>query len=352
MPTLFDPIKLGALELRNRIVMAPLTRMRAVDQRAPGALNAQYYVQRASAGLILTEATSVTKQGVGYPNTPGIWSEKQVRAWTKVVEAVHDAGSKIVMQLWHVGRVSDPIYLDGAQPVAPSAIAPEGHVTLSSPRKAYEVPRALATDEIPGIVEDFRRAAENAKRAGFDGVELHAANGYLFDQFLHDGSNKRDDRYGGSIENRARFLLEAVDAVLTVWPAERVGVHLNLMSSSYSMADSDPVALFGYVAEQLDQRQLAFIFGRESLDVARRITPVVRARFKGAFIANDGLTPESAERLIAEGEADAVSFGKLYIANPDLVERLQAQASFNPLNAGTIYGTDGVGYTDYPALTG
>jgi 2,4-dienoyl-CoA reductase-like NADH-dependent reductase (Old Yellow Enzyme family) len=351
MPTLFDPIRLGALELRNRIVMAPLTRMRAVDQRAPGPLNEEYYLQRASAGLILTEATSVTRQGVGYPNTPGIWSEHQVQAWLRLTEAVHRAGSKIVMQLWHVGRVSDPIYLDGAQPVAPSAIPPAGHVTLSNPRKPYEVPRALETDEIPGIVEDFRRAAENALRAGFDGVELHAANGYLFDQFLHDGSNKRTDRYGGSLENRGRFLLEALDAVLTVWPADRVGIHLNLMSSSYSMADSDPVALFGYVAEQLDRRRLAFIFGRESLDVPRRIAPLVRERFKGAFIANEGLTPESAQRLVADGEADAVAFGRLYIANPDLVERLRRQTSFNPLNSSTIYGTDAVGYTDYPALT-
>ena len=351
MPTLFDPIKLGALELRNRIVMAPLTRMRAVDQRAPGPLNEEYYVQRASAGLILTEATSVTRQGVGYPNTPGIWAEHQVQAWSHVTEAVHRAGGKIVIQLWHVGRVSDPVYLDGEQPVAPSAVAPEGHVTLSNPRKAYDVPRALQTDEIPGIVEDFRRAAQNAKRAGFDGVELHAANGYLFDQFLHDGSNKRTDRYGGSIENRARFLLEAVDAVLTVWPADRVGIHLNLMSSSYSMSDSDPVSLFGYVAEELNQRRLAFIFGRESLNVPLRIAPLVRERFKGAFIANDGLTPESARRLVEDDEADAVAFGKLYIANPDLVERLRLEAPFNPLDASTIYGAGSAGYTDYPSIT-
>lgn len=350
MPTLLDPVRLGALDLRNRIVMAPLTRMRAADQRAPGPLTEEYYVQRASAGLILTEATSVTPQGVGYPDTPGIWAEHQVQAWSRITAAIHRAGGKIVMQLWHVGRVSDPMYLGGEQPVAPSAIAPEGHVTLSNPRKAYELPRALETNEIPGIVEDFRRAAESAMRAGFDGVELHAANGYLFDQFLHDGSNKRMDRYGGSIENRARFLLEAVDAVLEVWPAERVGVHLNLMSSSYSMSDSDPVSLFTYVAEQLDHRRLAFIFGRESQDAPRRISPLVRERFKGAFIANDGLTPESARKLIANGEADAVAFGKLYIANPDLVERLELDASLNPLNASTIYGNDGVGYTDYPAL--
>ena len=256
MPTLFDPVKIGALELKNRIIMAPLTRMRAEDERTPGPLSLTYYVQRASAGLIFTEATSVTPQGVGYPNTPGIWSEKQVQAWKAIVDAVHEAGGKIVCQLWHVGRVSDPIFLDGALPVAPSAIPPEGHVTTVRPMRPYETPRALETDEIPGIVEDFVRAAENARRAGFDGVEIHAANGYLFDQFLHDGSNKRTDQYGGSIENRARFLLETVDAVLKVWPADRLGVHLNLMSNSYSMEDSNPKAMFSYMAQQLSERHL------------------------------------------------------------------------------------------------
>jgi 2,4-dienoyl-CoA reductase-like NADH-dependent reductase (Old Yellow Enzyme family) len=346
MPTLFDPVKIGALELPNRIVMAPLTRM-----RAPGPLNLEHYVQRASAGLILTEATSVTPQGVGYPNTPGLWSELQVQRWTQIVSAVHHAGGRIVSQLWHVGRISDPVYLGGALPVAPSAIAAGGHVSVLRPQKSFEVPRALELDEIPGIVDDFRKAARNAQRAGFDGVELHAANGYLFDQFLHDGSNKRDDRYGGSIANRARFLLETVDALLEVWPADRIGVHLNLMSSSHSMQDSDPVALFGYVAEQLNARKLAFIFGREALEGERpRLAPLVRQKFKGAFIANEGLTQETAERIVAAGQADAAAFGKLYIANPDLVERFRRKAPLNPLNSATIYSSDATGYNDYPAL--
>lgn len=350
MPTLYAPVKIGALELKNRIVMAPLTRMRAVDDRAPGPLTKAYYVQRASAGLIFTEATSVTPQGVGYPNTPGIWSEKQVQAWKEIVEAVHAAGGKIVSQLWHVGRVSDPIFLDGELPVAPSAIAPEGHVTTVRPQRPYETPRALETDEIPAIVADFVRAAENAKRAGFDGVEIHAANGYLFDQFLHDGSNKRTDRYGGSIENRARFLLEAVDAVLNVWPADRLGVHLNLMSNSYSMEDSNPLALFSYVAEQLSLRNVAYIFARESQDFPGRVGPQVKQKFNGAWIANEGLTRQSAEALIERGDADAAAFGKLYIANPDLVARFRQQGPFNELNNATIYAPGATGYTDYPPL--
>lgn len=351
MPTLYDPVKIGALELPNRIVMAPLTRMRAFEERAPGPLNLEHYVQRASAGLILTEATSVTPHGVGYPNTPGLWSELQVQRWTQIVAAVHKAGGRIVSQLWHVGRISDPAYLDGKLPVAPSAIAPSGNVSVLRPQKAYEVPRALETDEIPAIVADFRKAAENAKRAGFDGVELHAANGYLFDQFLHDGSNKRTDRYGGSIENRARFLLEAVDALLEVWPADRIGIHLNLMSSSHSMQDSNPVALFGYVAEQLNARKLAFIFARESLEGdTPRLAPLVRQKFKGALIANEGLTRESAERIVANGEVDAASFGRLYIANPDLVERFRHKAPLNEVNSKTIYTSDATGYNDYPTL--
>jgi 2,4-dienoyl-CoA reductase-like NADH-dependent reductase (Old Yellow Enzyme family) len=351
MPTLFDPVKIGALNLPNRIVMAPLTRMRAFDERSPGALNAEYYAQRASAGLILSEATSISPQGVGYPNTPGLWSDKQVQGWSKVTAAVHASGGRMVSQLWHVGRISDPIFHDGKPPVAPSAIAPEGTVAALRPKRPYTVPRALETDEIPGIVEDFRVGAANALRAGFDGVEIHAANGYLFDQFMHDGSNKRTDRYGGSIENRARFLLEAVDALLTVWPADRVGVHLNLASSAHSMHDSDPRALFSYVAEQLNDRHLAFIFAREPLDRGdARIGLLVRRLFKGALIINDGLTREAAEQAIAKGEADAASFGRPYIANPDLVERFRRGAPLNAVNADTIYTADHTGYTDYPVL--
>jgi 2,4-dienoyl-CoA reductase-like NADH-dependent reductase (Old Yellow Enzyme family) len=351
MPTLFDPVKIGALNLPNRIVMAPLTRMRAFDERSPGPMNAEYYAQRASAGLILSEATSVSPQGVGYPNTPGLWSEKQVQGWSKVTAAVHAAGGRMVSQLWHVGRVSDPIFHDGKPPVAPSAIAPTGNVSALRPQRPYTVPRALETEEIPGIVEDFRVGAANAQRAGFDGVELHAANGYLFDQFLHDGSNKRTDSYGGSIANRSRFLLQAVDALLSVWPAERIGVHLNLMSSAHSMHDSDPRALFSYVAEQLNARHLAFIFAREALDRGdARIGLLVRGLFNGALIVNEGVTKEAAEEALAKGEADAAAFGRPYIANPDLVERFRLGAPLNAVNANTIYSPDHTGYTDYPAL--
>ncbi|ELY4438352.1 alkene reductase [Cronobacter dublinensis] len=350
MSTLLEPVNIGALELKNRVVMAPLTRMRAVNDRTPGEIVKTYYTQRASAGLIFTEATSVTPQGVGYPNTPGIWSEQQVSAWREIVDAVHQAGGRMVLQLWHVGRVSDPVFLNGEKPVAPSTIAPEGHVTTVRPKRPYGTPRALETHEIPGIVEDFRRAAINAKRAGFDAVEIHAANGYLFDQFLHDGSNQRTDEYGGSIENRARFLLETVDALLAEWPADRVGVHLNLMSNSYSMHDSDPVAMFGYVLEQLNARRLAFVFSREALDTPNRVGPQIRHKFSGAWIANEGLTKESAEAVIASGEADAAAFGKLYIANPDLVARFRQNGPYNPLNDATIYAEGATGYTDYPFL--
>lgn len=352
MPTLFDPVQIGALHLSNRFVMAPLTRMRAFDERTAGAMQAEHYAQRASAGLILTEATSVSPQGVGYPNTPGIWSEKQVEGWKQVTAAVHAAGGLIVSQLWHVGRISDPSFHDGQPPVAPSAIAAEGNVSVLRPHRPYPVPRALETEEIPGILADVRKGAENAKRAGFDGVELHGANGYLFDQFLHDGSNKRTDRYGGSIENRARLLLEAVDAILEVWPADRVGVHLNLMSNSHSMSDSDPRALFTYVAEQLNARKIAFIFGREALDRGdAAIGPIVRRIFQGAYIINEALTQETAEAAIESGQADAASFGRLFIANPDLVERFRKKAELNPLNAQTIYTADATGYNDYPALS-
>jgi 2,4-dienoyl-CoA reductase-like NADH-dependent reductase (Old Yellow Enzyme family) len=351
MSSLFDPVQIGALHLPNRIVMAPLTRMRAFDARTPGPINIQHYVDRATAGLILSEATSVTPQGVGYPNTPGLWSEQQVAGWKELTSAVHAAGGRIATQLWHVGRVSDPIFHNGEPPVAPSAVAPDGNVSILRPQRPYTVPRALETEEIPGIVEDFRVGAANALRAGFDAVELHAANGYLFDQFLHDGSNKRTDRYGGSIENRTRFLLEAVDALLSVWPADRVGVHLNLMSSSHSMHDSNPQALFTSVAEQLNARNLAFIFARESLDLGdKRIGLIVRRIFKGALIVNEGLTKETAEKAIARGEADAAAFGRLYIANSDLVERFRRDAPLNDVRSDNIYSTDGTGYNDYPTL--
>lgn len=353
MNILNEPLKVGDLSLPNRVVLAPLTRCRADEGRVPNALMAEYYAQRAGAGMILTEATSVSPQGVGYPDTPGIWSDEQVEGWKHVTQAVHAAGGRILLQLWHVGRISHPQYLDGALPVAPSAIAPKGHVSLLRPQQEFVVPRALEIGEIPGIVEAYRKGAENAKRAGFDGVEIHGANGYLLDQFLQDGSNHRDDAYGGSIENRARLMLEVTDAVISVWGAGRVGMHLAPRGDAHSMGDSDPLATFGYVAEQLGKRGIAFIFTRESLG-ASRISPELKKRFGGVLIANEGFNRETAQQVIAAGEADAVSFGKEFIANPDLPRRLHLNAPLNPYHPETFYGYGQpdrkVGYTDYPSL--
>ncbi|EIJ36479.1 alkene reductase [Thiothrix nivea] len=351
MTSLFDPAQMGDLQLRNRIIMAPLTRCRASAGRVPNALMAEYYRQRAGAGLILTEATSVTPMGVGYPDTPGIWSDEQVEGWNLVTDAVHQAGGLIFLQLWHVGRISDSSYLDGALPVAPSAIAAEGHVSLVRPEKPYEVPRALATDELPGIVDAYRKGAENAKRAGFDGVEIHGANGYLLDQFLQDSTNQRTDAYGGSIENRARLMLEVTDAVIGVWGAGRVGMHLAPRGDAHTMGDSDPLATFSYVASELGKRKIAFIFARESLG-ENRIGPQLKAAFGGFYIANEGFDGSSAQQILDAGEADAVSFGKLIIANPDLPRRLQENLPMNPPDFNTFYGVGladpAVGYTDYP----
>jgi 2,4-dienoyl-CoA reductase-like NADH-dependent reductase (Old Yellow Enzyme family) len=350
MPTLFDPLKAGALELPNRIVMAPLTRTRATpDGRVPVALMVEYYRQRASAGLILTEATSVDPMGVGYPRTPGIWSDEQTEGWKPVTKAVHDAGGRIVLQLWHVGRISDPIYLDGKAPVAPSAIRPKGHVSLVRPIKEYVTPRALELDEIPGIIAAYKKGAENAKAAGFDGVEVHGANGYLLDQFLQDSTNKRTDRYGGSIENRARLMLEVVDAVAEVWGPDRVGLHLAPRGDGQDMGDSDPLATFSYVARETGKRGLAFLFAREFRG-DDSIGPRLKEAFGGAYIANEGFNQASAEQALKDGVADAVSFGKDYIANPDLVERFKASAPLNAWDASTFHTPDSHGYTDYPAL--
>lgn len=349
MPSLFDPISLGELNLPNRIIMSPLTRSRAGAERLPNDLMATYYSQRATAGLIIAEATAVTPQGVGYADTPGIWSEAQVEGWKKVTEAVHNAGGRIVLQLWHVGRISDPIFLNGELPVAPSAIRPAGHVSLVRPKKEYVTPRALETHEIAGIVEAYRKGAENAKKAGFDGVEIHAANGYLLDQFLQDSTNKRTDSYGGSIENRARLILEVTDAAISVWGAGRVGVHIAPRMDSHDMGDSTPVETFGYLARELGKRNIAFLFARES-QADGRIGPMLKKEFGGAYIANQGLTKDIAQNLLDKGEADAVAFGVLYIANPDLVERLRTDAPLNAPNPETFYVGGAEGYTDYPPL--
>jgi len=348
-PTLFDPVRIGAWELPNRILMAPLTRCRAVEERVPNALMAHYYAQRASAGLILSEATSITPMGVGYPDTPGIWSAAQVEGWKGVTRAVHEKGGRILLQLWHVGRISDPIYLHGEPPVAPSAIAPAGHVSLVRPEKPFVTPRALRTEEIPAIIEAYRRGAENALAAGFDGVEIHGANGYLPDQFLQDKTNHREDAYGGPVENRARFLLEATDAAISVWGADRVGVHLAPRGDAHDMGDSNPRATFLHVARELGRRKIAFICARESLG-DNRLGPEIRAAAGIPFIANEAFSFDTATQVVADQQADAVAFGVLFIANPDLPRRFREQAALNEPNPKTFYASGPEGYTDYPAL--
>jgi 2,4-dienoyl-CoA reductase-like NADH-dependent reductase (Old Yellow Enzyme family) len=350
MSGLFDAITVGELQLPNRVFMAPLTRCRAVGGgRVPNALMAEYYSQRASAGLILSEATSVTPMGVGYPDTPGIWSPEQVEGWRTVTEAVHAAGGRIFLQLWHVGRISHPVYLDGKPAVAPSAIAAAGHVSLLRPKQPFPTPRALELGEIPGIIEAYRKGAENAQAAGFDGVELHGANGYLLDQFLQDGSNHRTDEYGGPVENRARLMLEVTDAVVSVWGPGRVGMHLAPRGDAHGMGDSDPSATFGYVATELGKRRIAFICAREHLG-ENRLGPRLKAAFGGVYVANEKFTRQSAEQVIAAGEADAVAFGVQFIANPDLPRRFAQDAPLNEPNPGTFYAPGPEGYTDYPFL--
>lgn len=349
MPSLLDPIQVGDLSLPNRVFMAPLTRSRAGASRIPNELMREYYVQRASAGLILSEATCVTPMGVGYADTPGIWSAEQVAGWRGVTEGVRGAGGRIFLQLWHVGRVSDPVFLNGALPVAPSAIAPGGHVSLVRPQRPFVTPRALETAEIAGVVEAFRQGAENAQAAGFDGVEIHGANGYLLDQFLQDSTNHRTDEYGGPIENRARLMLEVADAAISVWGADRVGMHLAPRADSHSMGDSDPAATFGYVARELGARKMAFICARESL-MDPRLGPGIKRAFGGVFVANEKFTQETAQQAIDAGEADAVAFGVAFIANPDLPRRFAEGAELNAPDPSTFYVPGAKGYTDYPAL--
>ncbi|WP_286790164.1 MULTISPECIES: alkene reductase [unclassified Pseudomonas] len=349
MPNLFDPIKIGALELPNRFVMAPLTRCRADDNRVPTDLMAEYYAQRASAGLILSEATSVDPMGVGYPNTPGIWSDEQVEGWKKITSAVHKSGGRIMLQLWHVGRISAPLYLQGEKPVAPSAIAANGHVSLVRPKQEYVIPRALETEEIASIVEAYRKGAENARKAGFDGVEVHGANGYLLDQFLQTSTNQRTDQYGGSIENRARLMLEVTDACIDVWGADRVGVHLSPRCDLHDMGDENPAETFGYLARELGKRGIAFICAREA-EADDSLSPQLKDAFGGVFIANERFTHDSANAWLESGTADAVAFGVPFIANPDLPERFARQAMLNEPHPETFYVPGPVGYIDYPRL--
>lgn len=349
MPHLLDPLKLGPMNLPNRVIMAPLTRLRGTTDHIPTDVMVEYYRQRAGAGLILSEGIPVSPQGVGYSQVPGIWSDEQVAKWKPVTDAVHRAGGRIFAQIWHVGRISDPFFLRGDLPVAPSAVRAPGHVSLIRPEKPFETPRALDAAEIPGIIADYRRGAENAKAAGFDGVELHGANGYLLDQFLQDGTNHRTDAWGGSVEKRARLMLEATDAVAEVWGADRVGMHLAPRGDAHGISDSNPAETFGYVARELGKRKIAFLFARE-YEGPDWLGPRLKEQFGGVYIANERFTKDTADEAIGAGLCDAVAFGKLFIANPDLPRRFAESAPLNQPDPSTFYSHEAHGYVDYPAL--
>ena len=356
---LLSPYRLGGFELKNRLVMSPMTRSRAVDGNVPNPLAATYYAQRAAAGLIVTEATQVSPQGVGYIRTPGIHSPEQVAGWRRVTDAVHRAGGTIFAQLWHVGRISHPDFHGGALPVAPSAIAADGEVfTTRGPTKMV-TPRALEVHELPGIVAQFRKGAENAQAAGFDGVELHGANGYLLDQFLRDGTNQRTDSYGGSIRNRARFPLEVTEAVVAVWGSKRVGYKVSPNSAFNAMSDSNPIATFAYFADELSRLGLIYLHATEGVAGPMApppgtilAAPVLRKRFKGALILNGGYDAHSADAAIARGDADLIAFGVPFLANPDLPVRYAKRTPLNAPDQATFYAGEAKGYTDYPALAG
>ena len=357
MNTLFTPARIGDVSLANRILMAPLTRGRAGPDRVPNDIMVEYYRQRASAGLIITEATIISTQAAGWINTPGIYNAWQVRGWQRVTDVVHAEGGKIFMQLWHMGRSSHPDFQPGGTlPVAPSAIAIRGETRTPTGKKPYPTPRALETDEIPGIVADYANATRLARVAGFDGVELHAANGYLIDQFLRDGTNKRTDRYGGSVENRARFLLEVTDAVVRAWRPERVGVRFSPTGSFNGMSDSDPAATFGYATAELNRFGLAYLHVSEPLpgnpfatDLPR-VAPLLRRTFRGPFILNGGYDAATGARAIDEGEADLIAYGVPFLINPDLVERFRLGAPWNTPDVDTFYHGDARGYIDYPTF--
>jgi N-ethylmaleimide reductase len=354
MTTLFDPLKLGALTLPNRILMAPLTRCRADADHVPTPLMATYYAQRANAALIVAEATMAMPGNSAFWTEPGIHSDAQVAGWQQVTAAVHGAGGRIFLQVWHGGRACHPLLNDGAQPVAPSAIAISGdEVHTPQGKQPYVLPRELRDDELPAIVAGFRHAAENARRAGFDGVEVHGANGYLLDEFLRDGANQRSGPYGGSLENRARLLLEVLEATCAVWGSERVGLRISPLNSYNSMIDSDPVGLAAWLAERLNAFDLAYLhvmrgdfFGLQKGDV---MTPIRRA-YRGVLIGNMGYSAEEASQAIAAGQLDAVAFGTAFLANPDLPARIQAKAPLNAPDAATFYSPGPAGYTDYPTL--
>ncbi len=354
---LFKPVQLGAVQLQNRIVMAPLTRSRAQAGDVPSELTAEYYAQRAGAGLIIAEATQISPQGKGYAFTPGIYDQAQVAAWKKVTDAVHAKGGHIFLQLWHVGRISHPDLQPGhALPVAPSAVKPEGNAFTETGFQPFVTPRALELAELPGIVAQYKTAAQLAIQAGFDGVEIHAANGYLLDQFLRDKTNLRTDAYGGSIENRTRLLLEVVEAVTSVVPSERVGIRLSPISPANDIADSNPQALFSYVVQQLNRHKLVYLHVVEGATGGPRQVEngfdlqVLRDLFQGIYIANNGYDLALAQQARERNLADLVAFGRPWIANPDLVARLQHGAALASFNPETLYGGGAAGYTDYPAL--
>ncbi len=356
--TLFSPIHLGPYTLPNRMAMAPMTRNRAGEGNVPQPVNAEYYAQRASAGLIITEATQISPQGVGYPATPGIHSAAQVAGWKRVTDAVHARGGRIFLQLWHVGRISHPsLQPDGATPVAPSAIKPSGQVFTYQGMQDYETPRALALSELPGIIGDYRTAAQNALAAGFDGVEIHGANGYLLDQFLRDGSNQRTDAYGGSLANRARLMLEVTEAVCAVWGANRVGIRLSPLQPFNDMRDSNPDATFGYAVEQLNRFGLAYLHVTEmGMDKPGAAGPAfdlgkLRKIWQGVYMTNSGYDLARASAALGANQADMVSFGVPFLANPDLPARFAKGAALNTPDQATFYGGSEKGYTDYPFMS-
>jgi N-ethylmaleimide reductase len=356
---LLSAYKLGPYELKNRVIMAPMTRNRAGRGNAPQPMNALYYAQRAGAGLIITEASQVSAQGLGYPDMPGIYSPEQIVGWRLVTDLVHKRGGLIFLQLFHCGRISHPsLQPGGATPVAPSAIKPEGEAMTYKGPSPFVEPRALETEEIPGIVEQFRRGAENAREAGFDGVELHAANGYLLDQFLRDGSNQRTDQYGGSAENRARLLFQVTEAVVNVLGDGRVGVRISPENPFNDMSDSNSEVLFSHLAQGLNRFPLAYLHVVEidltnPTDYSASLNPLtqkLRGIYKGVYMTNGGYGRDRAERVLERGDADIVSFGKLFLANPDLPERFKKGAPLNEPDETTFYGGDERGYTDYPFL--
>jgi N-ethylmaleimide reductase len=356
MTTLFDPIQIGAIEAPNRILMAPLTRGRATRNHVPTALMAEYYRQRASAGLIITEATGITQQGLGWPSAPGLWSADQVSAWTSVVQSVHAAGGRIVAQLWHMGRLVHPDFLGGQPPVSASATTAPARAHTYEGSKPYAESRALTTEEIKQVVDDYRTAAEHALAAGFDGVQLHAANGYLIDQFLRDGTNKRTDSYGGSIENRIRLLTDVTRALIGVVGADRTGVRLSPNDDPQGCGDSDSEPLFTQAALALNSLKIAFLEMRASRPESsfrpgvRQLVPAIRRAFKGVLILNSDYLFDDASAALRAGEADAIAFGRPFLANPDLPARFAKHAALNPPNSATFYTPGPAGYTDYPAL--